>query len=377
MTPLPPVSIAIVGFSGLIGVRHLKHVLANPSLRLVALVDPSPKAKAMAEEHGVPYFPSIGEMLASRDIQRPESAIVCTPNHTHVPLGLELVEAGIHVLVEKPVSADTASGAALVRRAAERGARLLVGHHRRFNPYVEAARRALDAGLVGDVTAVSALWAACKPDPYFYDDPRAAWRLSKSNGGGVVLINLVHEVDILQYLFGPITKVHAEKMKPRRGDGPDKAEEGAALTLRFESGIVGTFLLSDAVVSPHFFEAGTGENPLMPRARRESGEEIDVYRIFGTQGTLSVPDMTLWNYGEGPSSWTNEIRSRKLDLDDDPRVPFDRQLDHFVNVVRGTEAPRCSGEEGLRAIAVCDAIRRALDDENGTVLVSADVKSRL
>lgn len=367
----PPVTIAIIGFSGVIGTRHTEHVIANPATDLVALVDPSPRASVVAAEYVIPYFEDIGSMLASRDIVKPVAALVCTPNHTHVPLSLQLVEAGIHVLVEKPISADVESGLKLVKRAREKGVGVLVGHHRRFNPYVMAAKKAVDSGLLGDVTAISALWTAFKPDAYFDADPALAWRKSKK-GGGVVLINLIHEIDILHHLFGPIIRIHAEKTVSRRQGGEDGAEEGAALTLRFKSGVVGTYILSDAVVSPHFFEAGTGENPLMPRARRPHGEELDVYRIFGTEGTLSVPDMTLWKY-EGESSWQSEIKTQKLDIDDDQHVPFERQLDHFVRVMRGEEEPSCSGEDAVRALAVCEAVRGALDDGFGTVTVPEHV----
>ncbi|KAK5632724.1 hypothetical protein RRF57_008438 [Xylaria bambusicola] len=197
------------------------------------------------------------------------------------------------------------------------------------------------------------------------------------------MINFVHEVDVLQYLLGPITRVSAEKMRRRyvteEGDA-NSVEDGAALTLRFESGAVGSFILSDSVVSPHNFEAGTGENPLLPRARRpchdhlsdtdrSEAEPVDVYRIFGTNGTLSVPDMTLWTCGDKPQSWENELQVQRIELDNDTRVPFERQLDHFIAVVRGDiltgDGPGCTGEEGLRVIAVCEAVIEALDDGEG------------
>ena len=71
-----------------------------------------------------------------------------------------------------------------------------------------------------------------------------------------------------------------------------EAEEGAAILLRFKSGVVGTVILSDALPSPYNFEAATGENPLFPKAGK------DIYRIFGTEATLSVGDMKVYTYGE-------------------------------------------------------------------------------
>ncbi|KAI0426889.1 hypothetical protein F5Y09DRAFT_317736 [Xylaria sp. FL1042] len=397
-SPKRPVSVAIIGFGGLIGRRHTAHVLSNPSAALVAVVDGAPSASELAAQlaPGVPFYHSVTEMLSAATAT-PEVAIVCTPNAHHVSVGLELADAGVHLLVEKPLADTRAAARTLVDRARERGVKLLVGHHRRFNPYIVAARKVLKASEsapdpvlgagVGTVAAISGLWTTYKPDAYFATTP---WRRSRKQGGGPVMINFVHEVDTLQYLLGPIVRVSAERMMGRSGLGgrnADAVEDGAALTLRFASGAVGTFVLADGVVSPHFFEAGTGENPMLPRARRpchgdldeketgetgrreQEGEPVDVYRIFGTHGTLSVPDMTLWTCGDKPRSWENKLQVQRVELDDDPRVPFDRQLDHFIAIVRGDtpieNGPGCTGEEGLRVIAVCEAVIEALDGGDG------------
>ena len=135
------------------------------------------------------------------------------------------------------------------------------------------------------------------------------------------------------------------------------AEEGAAIILRFANGCVGTFVISDAVPSPHAFESGTGENPMIHETNQ------DFYRFFGTEGTLSVPDMKKWGYEEGmQKSWSSEIRADVLVGDEDSRPPFDLQIDQFARVVRGTEEPNCSGEDALRALIVCDAVKRAIRD---------------
>lgn len=366
MSKESPIKVLIVGFSGLIGKRHTKHVQENPLTDLVAVVDPSPTAAQVASSLGisdVPIFSSIKALLASTDIGKPEAAIVCTPNHTHVPVASELVEAGIHVLVEKPISSDVESGQSLVELAENRGVKLLVGHHRRFNPYIIATKGVIDSGRLGSVTAISGIWTLSKPDSYFNATPIEAWRKSRSRGGGVVLINLIHEIDNLQFLFGPIVRIHAEETVRRRsGDDDDTAEEGAALILCFESGVVGTFILSDAVASPHNFEMSSGENPTIPPVRyQRSNDPVDVYRVFGTEGTLSVPDMNIWAYAKGTEkSWTQPMIQQKVEIDTDPRVPFERQLDHFIRVVKGTEEPSCTGEQGLRALKICNDIRDAI-----------------
>lgn len=363
--PQAQVKVVIVGFSGQVGKRHTGHVLENAETELIALVDPSSSALAVKEALGVsiatPLFASVTELLESKEL--PNGAIVCTPPRTHVRIASELVAAGIHVFVEKPISDEVESARDLIKLAQEKGVNLLVGHHRRFNPYIVAAKEAIDAGVVGDVVAISGLWTACKPDSYFNGDPALAWRKRRVSGGGVVLNNFVHEADCMQYLFGRIVRSQAEETISQRshGQGPDGAEEGVAITMRFDCGVVGTYVMSDAVASPYNFEMGTGENPAIPQVRLSSNDEIDFYRVFGTRGTLSIPDMTLSKYDATTEpSWFGTIRRQKLEIDSDSRVPFERQLDHFVRVVRGQESPNCDGRAGLQALQVCQAIQEAL-----------------
>ena len=375
MAASTPITLAVVGFSGRIGVRHAQYVLDNPNTKLIALVDPGPTAAEVAAKMSpaTPFFKTVGEMLSTLGDQKPQAAIVCVPNNLHVPVAKEIVAAGIHILVEKPLCDSIEDGKSLIEDVRKNGVKLLVGHHKRFNSYIMATKKVLDSGSLGDITAVSALWTGYKPDDYY----TVAWRRSKSHGGGVVLNNFVHDIDLLHYFFGPTIRVHAEKSITRRkheGQDPDDlAEEGLALTLKFASGVVGTFTISDCVASPHNFESGAGDDPGLPQTwfNEADKQEVDVYRIFGTEATLSVPDMTRWSFGDKKKSWESVLTKEKLPVDNDGRWPFERRLDHFVRVVRGEEEPNCNGEDGLLAVMVCDAVRNALDSETGTVMVPA------
>ncbi|CAG8381680.1 unnamed protein product [Penicillium salamii] len=349
------VKVAIVG-AGLIGPRHAKSVIANPSTELIALVDPMPTGEATASGLQTNYYPSVASLLASP--HRPDAAIVCTPNHTHVPIAKELLAGGVHVLLEKPVSDTLENGRSLLEfaKAPEQAhLKLLVGHHRRFNPYVRATKSVLESGSLGRTIAINGLWTLYKPDAYFA--PPTDWRASNETGGGVIPINLVHDIDLMHHFFGPIVRVTAEPTLPQR-PSPHNADEGAALTLRFASGVVGTFLVCDATPSPHSFEAGTGENPLIPKT--STGGDSDFYRIFGSDASLSVPDLTRWSYDASPEkSWNHPLTVDRIPLPDD-KAPFDLQLAHFVDVINGEAEPSCTGEEGLRALIVCEAVQKAI-----------------
>lgn len=348
------IKIAIIG-AGLIGPRHAQSVISNTSTELIAMVDPMPSGEQTASELKTNYYTSVSALLSSP--HKPDAAIICTPNHTHVPVAKELLAGNIHVLLEKPVAETLKSGRSLLEFASapERAhLKLLVGHHRRFNPYVRATKSVLDSGSLGRTIAVNGLWTLYKPEAYFTGN--GSWRTSAERGGGVIPINLVHDIDLMHHFFGPIVRVFAEKILPQR-EAPHEADEGAALTFRFASGVVGSFVVCDATPSPHNFEAGTGENPMIPKV---TGDGADFYRIFGSEGSLSVPDLTRWSYeGCAEKSWSNPLTVDRIPLPDNA-APFDLQLEHFVDVIRGSAVPSCSGEEGLRALIVCEAVQRAM-----------------
>ncbi|KAK6433177.1 hypothetical protein LTR95_010649 [Oleoguttula sp. CCFEE 5521] len=332
------IKIAVIGV-GVIGPRHMQSVLACDGASLAAMVGPGNSARAASEQHGVPSFQTVEDLLDSPIVF--DAAIVCTPNSTHVGISKLLLAAGIHVLVEKPISLDVESGLELVATVAKSKAQLLVGHHRRFNAQVTATKSAVDNGAIGKPIAVSGLWMLYKPAPYFQG--LGAWRAASE--GGVILINMVHEIDTLQYLLGSIVRVHAEETASQRHY---EAEEGAAVILKFASGVVGAFMVCDAAPSPHNFEAGTGENPIVP----QSGK--DFCRIFGPDGVLSMGDMTIHKHSSTDErSWHNVLESVAVDVKD--CVPFDEQIAHFVRVIKRQEQPRCTADDG-----VVEAIKQAM-----------------
>ena len=147
MTHIP--AIAIVG-AGLIGRRHMDVVTRGA--RLAALVDPDPGAKALAAACGALWYADLDAYLGAH---RPDGIILATPNQMHVAQGLACIRAGIPVLIEKPIANDVASARTLVTEAEALGVPILVGHHRRHNPLVAAAKAVVDAGLRGEIVGAT------------------------------------------------------------------------------------------------------------------------------------------------------------------------------------------------------------------------------
>jgi predicted dehydrogenase len=332
------VTLAVQG-AGLMGRRHVEHVLAAPEARLVAIVDPTPAARELAGLKSVPWFESFAAMLAAGT--KPDGMIIATPNQMHVANGLEAVAAGIAALVEKPLADDVASAEKLVIAAEAANVPLLVGHHRRHNPMIQTAKRIIAAGRLGQVVSVHGFFWLMKPDDYF----DVAWR--RETGAGPILTNLSHDIDLLRYLCGEVVAVQALTSNAVRGFA---IEETAVVLLRFANGALGTVNISDSIVAPWSWELTTGENPAYPRTDQVC------YTIGGTHGALTIPKLEVWSNAQ-KRSWWEPIESARVYAPDQDPLPL--QIKHFCRVIRGQEAPLVSGREGLNTLKVIEAVKTA------------------
>ncbi len=338
---MPPLRIAVVG-AGLIGRRHVELLSRSPHAEVAAIVDPTDAAKAFARDTGHQWYPELAEMLAT---DRPDGAIVATPNQMHLPIGLEALRANIPVLIEKPLADDVPSAQQLVDQAAESGTAILVGHHRRHNPIIQAAKQRITEGALGEIVAVHGMCWLYKPDDYY----ETTWRTKK--GAGPVFINLIHDVDLLRHLVGEIVSVEAFQSNQARGH---EVEDTAAIILRFENGALGTLSVSDTVVGPWSWELTAAENPAYPITNE------NCYFIGGTRGSMELPGSKIWSQ-EGKRSWWEPISQNQIEFD--ARDPLDIQISHFCDVISGTAQPRVSGMDGLRSLQVIAAIKASAEQK--------------
>jgi len=334
--------IAVVG-AGLIGRRHAELVARYACLD--AIVDPNWEVAKLAGILGTKWFSDLDGYLGSGGA---DGAIVATPNQLHAENALACIGAGLPVLVEKPIADSSADGERLVEAATRAGVPILVGHHRRHSPLISVAKETIDSGQIGRVTAVSAQFWLYKPDDYYGE----AWRRRK--GAGPVFINSIHDIDLLRYLCGEIVGVEARRSRTVRGF---EVEDTAAILLEFADGALGTVSVSDTVVSPWSWEFTAGENPVYPTTC------ASCYRVGGTHGALSIPDLTLWSQPEG-RDWWKPIAKKTLPFQ--PADPLVQQLAHFKEVIAGRARPLISGEDGLQTLGVMEAIVLAAESGHAT-----------
>jgi predicted dehydrogenase len=340
--------IAVAG-AGTIGQAHIGAVLNSTTCVLSAIVDPSPLVGEVAAKAGVPLFRSIDELLAQ---DRPDGIVLATPNHLHVSQGLQCIAAKLPTLLEKPIATTVAEGEVLLKAVQETGAKVLIGHHRAHSPIMAKAKEVVDSGKLGKLVAVMGSATFFKPDHYYTDAP---WR--REIGGGPILINLIHEVHNLRMLCGDIVAVQAFASNATRSFA---VEDTVAINLRFASGVLGTFLLSDTAACPRSWEQTSQENKAYA-----SYDDEDCYVITGTNGALSVPTMRLKTYPRPEDrSWWKAFEVGVIGMVRDD--PIKHQMEHFGAVVRGEVEPLVSARDGLQNLRITEAI--ALAAKTGQVI---------
>jgi predicted dehydrogenase len=329
--------IAVIG-AGAIGRMHVERILRHDAVALAGIADPTPAARALAAGAGVPWFADHHALLEGTS---PGAVIVATPNTSHAEVGIACIARGLPVLMEKPVADTVADGQRLCDAAAAAGVPLMVGHQRRHNPILRRARALIADGAIGRPVCATGLATWLKPDSYF----EPAWRCQA--GGGPVLINLIHDIDLLRHLLGEIESVQALTSSAVRGF---EVEDTAAVLMRFACGALATLSVTDAAVTPWNWDLAAGE------AAHYAQTPVDSHFISGTEGSLTLPRLNLWRHA-GRRGWHEPLTQERMAMH--RADPYVEQLRHLRAVAEGREAPLCSGIDGLRTLRAALAVHEA------------------
>lgn len=326
--------------------------MASESTQLSAIIDPSPNAAPLAAKYGVPLYVTLAEAFAK---DKPDGAVLATPNHLHLAHAKTCMDAGIPMLLEKPIAVTLTEAYELLAYQQRTQAVILIGHHRAHSPIMTKAKEVIDSGKLGKLVAVMGSALFVKPDHYFDDGP---WR--REMGAGPILLNMIHEVHNLRMLCGEIAQVQALTSHAVRGFA---VEDTVAINLRFASGCLGTFILSDCAASAKSWEQTSQENKAY-----SSYDDEDCYAIAGTHGSLSVPTMRLKSYAKDEDrSWWKPFDTRVVAMECSD--PIAHQMEHFGKVVRGEVAPLVSALDGMQNLKITDAIVKSA--KTGQVIQTA------
>ena len=190
---------------GVISRFHLDAIRSIEDAALCGVYDPvEASARAAAQAYGTRAYPDYDALLADPQV---DAVCICTPSHLHAPLALQAVAAGKHVLIEKPVALTLEDCDAVAAAARAAGVQVGVVSQLRYGPAVARVKRALESGALGRITRCDLYMKYFRPQSY-YDS--GTWRGTQAMDGGGALMNQgIHGVDLVRYLMGPADSIYA------------------------------------------------------------------------------------------------------------------------------------------------------------------------
>lgn len=312
---------------GIIGCGGIANAYATaltriPGVNLRAVVDPDAGARARIIGTGGRDIASCADLDELPDV---DVALVLTPPHVHEALSCELLTRGMHVLCEKPLAPTIDAAERMLACAQKAKRRLMMGSKFRYTPDVTAARVLLDDKVCGDIVIYENVFCS-------HVDMTQRWNSDAViSGGGVLIDNGCHSVDLARHLLGPLARVQVQF--GARVQALD-VEDTARMLFQSESGALGSIDLSWSI-----------------------HKETDAYvRIHGTKGTLEIGWRgSRWKPSNG--DW------RSFGTGYDKITAFQKQLENFVASVHGEASPVINDTDALASVVVIDCAYRAAAEE--------------
>ena len=315
---------------GHISKKHFEAIDAVPNAKLVAVCDTNENAlKSCTDTYGCLGYNDYKEMLTNPDI---DIITICTPSGLRARQSIDSMQAGKHVIVEKPMAMSLYEADAMIAAAEFNNVKLAVVHQYRFTEAIVELRNALEAGRFGKLTHGSAVVRWNRNDDYYKQSP---WRGTWAYDGGCLMNQAIHNIDLLQWMMGPVTSVFAYTATNMR---PIESEDTAVAVLKFQNGALG------------IIEAATTIYP-------ENLEET--LNIFGTTGTVVIGGGTAskinaWHFPEQDESL--EITELTKEKPHVYKVGHAAIIEDMINAITEDKQPAINGNEGRKALEIVLAI---------------------
>jgi predicted dehydrogenase len=310
-----PLRFGIVG-AGAIAQSYVQAFDRCPGVQLAAVADVRLEAaKALAEVGGARPFESYKAMRKEAGL---DAVIVCTPPAVHPEICTYFLERKIAVLCEKPMSIDSKSARGMIDTARRNGVKFTMASKFRYVEDVVRAKGIVTSGILGDIVLFENAFTSRV-------DMSARWNSNIAiSGGGVLIDNGTHSIDIMRYFLGPVADVHVVEGKRSQGL---EVEETVRIFVRSESGVLGNIDLSWSI-----------------------NKELERYiNIYGTQGTVCV------GWKESKYRQTSSRDWVVFGKGYDKVQAFSAQIRNFAGAIRGEEALLITAEDALASVEVIEA----------------------
>jgi len=329
------IHIALIG-GGNISETHARAANAIPGVQIAAIYGTdAEKVARLCREYGGKPFADFDAFLSHRPMQ---AVILGSPSGQHAEQGIAAAQRGLHVLTEKPIDLSTKRADALIDAANRAGVKLAVIFQDRLKPNIQALKKWLDSGSLGKPLLVDARVKWYRPPDYYSS---SKWRGTFALDGGGALINqAIHTLDLLLWLFGDVVRVQAHTATLLH---KIEAEDTAMATLEFAGGAVGTLL------------GTTAAYPGYARRIEITGTEGTVIlehdRIIATDCRNPRPGIAINVAGDANQSASS---AAVTDISAHKAV-----IENFLHAIANNAPLACDGAEGRRSLALVEAIYRA------------------
>jgi len=326
--------VGIVG-AGNISQTHARAAAAIPGLTVAAVHGANAgKARELASTYGAAAYDDLDAFLRHEPM---DMVIIGSPSGVHAEQGIAAARRGRHVLVEKPIDVTAERADELIAAAEEAGVRLAVLYQDRLKPGIVRLKELVGSGGLGRLLQVSARVPWYRPPDYYR---RSRWRGTRAlDGGGALMNQGIHTVDLLLWLVGDVTRVQARTATLLH---EIESEDTALALLEFASGALGVL------------EATTAAYPGFPRRVELRGTEGTVVlehdRIVAADLRTPRPDLV-----EGKAAETESASSPVVS----DAGPHQRMIEDFVRAIETGSRPACDGHEGRRSVELVEAIYRS------------------
>jgi UDP-N-acetyl-2-amino-2-deoxyglucuronate dehydrogenase len=342
---------ALIG-CGKVGETHARALQLLPESRFVAVYDPfTERAEQFAAHYGVRGFTNLNELLNNSQVQM---VSVCTPNHSHTEVVQACAAAGRHILVEKPMAIDLLGCDRMIQAADTYGIKLGVVSQRRLYPPVQRVRQAILAGKIGHPALGTLTVMGWRDEGYYQMDPwRGKWA---TEGGGVLLTQTTHQLDLFQWFMGPIREVFG--YWDNINHPYIEVEDSAVAVVRFASGAMGTILVSNSQ-QPGFYGKihVHGSNGASVGVQTDGGSPF----VAGVTSVVEPPVNDIWTVpGEEhllPAWQAEDIAlCQRVDV---MTYFHELQIQDFLQSILEDRQPIMDGREGRKHVELFTAIYRS------------------
>lgn len=246
-------NIGIIGCGKIAQVRHIPEYIDNKNCKIVGFYDRNLKrSKEMAEKYGGVVYGSYKELLQNEEI---DAVSVCVSNNLHAEIAIAALNAGKHVLCEKPMATTISECEAMVKAADESGKKLLIGHNQRLAPAHRKAKTLIDEGLIGDIITFRTTFGHGGPETWSINPGSDVWFFDKRAAAIGVMADLgTHKTDLIQFLIDDViieTTAKLVTLDKRYSDGNlIDVDDNTFCIFKTKKGIVGTMTASWTFYGP-------------------------------------------------------------------------------------------------------------------------------